>query len=174
MISERALKGQTDKLYFCVSLAPPNVIPSGSLALLLLQAQQLHKRRWIYQHPTSRVTRVATPRLATSSCCRSSRPTRGGEGDNKQAPRAFAFEIVSKIGAEFCQHNSASEPLADMSAELKKQATARHPGLCGHPHAWVIAAVKTQDVETKWGSTTGNKYRNRGRLYFYLHCMRAT
>ena len=35
MISERVLKGQTDKLYFCTSLAPPNVIPSGSLVLLL-------------------------------------------------------------------------------------------------------------------------------------------
>ena len=70
----------------------------------------------------------------------------GGEGDNKQAPRAFAFEIpeiVSKMGAEFCQHSSAPEPLADMSAELNKQAAARHPGLCGHPHVWVIAAVKT-------------------------------
>ena len=95
---------------------------------------------------------MATPRLATSSCCRSSWLTREGGGDSKQAPRAFAFEIASKIGAEFCQHNSAPEPLA--SAELKKQAAARHPGLCGHPHAWVIAAVKTQDVETKWGSTT--------------------
>ena len=40
MISERALKGQTDKLYFCTSLAPPNVIPSDSLALLLLQLAQ--------------------------------------------------------------------------------------------------------------------------------------
>ena len=39
MISERALKGQTDKLYFCTSLAPSNVIPSDSLALLLLQQQ---------------------------------------------------------------------------------------------------------------------------------------
>ena len=37
MISERALKGQTDKLYFCTTLAPPNVISSDSLALLLLQ-----------------------------------------------------------------------------------------------------------------------------------------
>ena len=35
--AERALKGQTDKLYFCTSLAPPNVILSDSLALLLLQ-----------------------------------------------------------------------------------------------------------------------------------------
>ena len=35
MIGRRVLKGQTDKLYFCTSLAPPNVIPSGSLALLL-------------------------------------------------------------------------------------------------------------------------------------------
>ena len=118
---------------------------------------------------------MATPRLATSSCCRSSRLARGGgEGDNKQAPRTFAFEIASKVGAEFCQHNSTPEPLADMSAELNKQAAARHPGLCGHPHAWVIAAVKTQDVETKWGSTTGNQYRNQGRLYFYFCCMRAT
>ena len=174
MISERALKGQRAKLYFCTSLVPPNVIPSGSLALLLLQAQQLHKRTWIYQPPTSRVTRVATPRLATSSGCRSSLLTRRGEGDNKQAPRAFAFEIVSKIGAKFCQHNSAPEPLADISAELKKRAAARHPGLCGHPHAWVVAAVKTQDVETKWGSTTGNKYRTQEKLHFYLYCMRPT
>ena len=37
MISERALKDQTDKLHFCTSLAPSNVIPSDSLALLLLQ-----------------------------------------------------------------------------------------------------------------------------------------
>ena len=37
MISERALKGQTDKLYFCTSLAPSNVIPSDSLALLIVQ-----------------------------------------------------------------------------------------------------------------------------------------
>ena len=71
-------------------------------------------------------------------------------------------------------HNSTPEPLEDMSAELNKQAAARHPGLCGHPHAWGIAAVKTQDVETKWASTNGNKHRNQGRLYFYLHCMRAT
>ena len=35
MISERALKGQRDKLHFCISLAPPNVIPTGSLARLL-------------------------------------------------------------------------------------------------------------------------------------------
>ena len=35
MISERVLKGQTDKLYFCTSLVPPDVIPSSSLALLL-------------------------------------------------------------------------------------------------------------------------------------------
>ena len=77
-----------------------------------------------------------------------------------------AFEIASKIGAKFCQYKSAPEPLADMSAELKKQAAARHPGLCGHPHAWVIAAVKTQDLDTKWSSTTGNKYRNQERLYF--------
>ena len=35
MISERALKGQRDKLHFCTSLAPPNVMPTGSLARLL-------------------------------------------------------------------------------------------------------------------------------------------
>ena len=35
--AERALKGQTDKLYFCTSLAPLNVILSDSLALLFLQ-----------------------------------------------------------------------------------------------------------------------------------------
>ena len=117
---------------------------------------------------------MATPRLATSSCCTLSRLARRGEGDNKQPPRAFAFEIASKVGAEFCQHNSTPEPLVNMSAELNTQDTARHPDLCGHPPAWVIAAVKIQDVETKWGFATGKKYRNQGRLYFYLHCMRAT
>ena len=170
MISERAFKGQTDKLYFCTSLAPPNVIPSGSLAPLLLQAQQHNNYTNEHGFTSTRRRglqgRVATPRRATSSCCRSSRLTRSGGGDNKQAPCAFAFEIASKIIAEFCQHNSAPEPLADMSTELEKQAAARHPGLCDHPHSWVIAAVKTQDVETKWGSTTGKKYRNQGRLYF--------
>ena len=36
MISERSLKGQRDKLnFFCTSLVPPNVIPTGSLARLL-------------------------------------------------------------------------------------------------------------------------------------------
>ena len=35
MISERALKGQRDKLHFCTSLAPPNVNPTVSLARLL-------------------------------------------------------------------------------------------------------------------------------------------
>ena len=35
MISERALKGQRDKLHFCTSLVPPNVTPTGSLARLL-------------------------------------------------------------------------------------------------------------------------------------------
>ena len=35
MISEHVLKGQRDKLHFCTSLAPPNVIPRGSLACLL-------------------------------------------------------------------------------------------------------------------------------------------
>ena len=41
MISERALKGQSDKLYFCTSPAPPNVTPSDSLApeLTKLQAE---------------------------------------------------------------------------------------------------------------------------------------
>ena len=35
MTSERALKGQRDKLHFCTSMAPPNVIPTDSLARLL-------------------------------------------------------------------------------------------------------------------------------------------
>ena len=35
MISERALKVQRDKLHFCTSPAPPNVIATGSLARLL-------------------------------------------------------------------------------------------------------------------------------------------
>ena len=35
MINERNLKGQKDKLHFCTSLAPPSVIPTGSLARLL-------------------------------------------------------------------------------------------------------------------------------------------
>ena len=53
-----------------------------------------------------------------------------------------------------------------MSAELNKQAAARYPGLCGHPHAWVIAAVKTQDVETKWDSTTATSIATKGDYIF--------
>ena len=167
MISERALKGQTDKVYFCTSLVPPNVIPSGSLVLLLLQ-EQLHKRTWIYQDPPSRVTKGDNTPACYQQLLQVVAANSGGGGRQKLAPRAFAFEIASKIGAEFCQHNSAPEPLADMSAELKKQAAARHPDLYGHPHAWVIAAVKTQDVETKWSSTTSNKYRNPREIMFLL------
>ena len=118
---------------------------------------------------------MAIPRLATSSCCRSSRQTRGGRGgDNNQAPRAFAREITCKVSAEFCEHNSALEPLAEVGAELKKQDTARHPGLCGHHHAWMNAAVKTQDVDAKCDYSTGNKFRNQVRFHFYLRYMRAT
>ena len=40
---------------------------------------------------------------------------------------------------------------ADIDLELKKQAAAEHPGLCGLYHALVIAAVKTLDVEAQWG-----------------------
>ena len=173
MISERVLKGQTDKLYFCTYLAPPNVIPSDSLALLLSSSTTTTQPNMNLPAPDVEGYKGGN----TSACYQQLRlviaASSGGEGDNKQAPRVFAFEIASKVGAEFCQHNSAPEPLADMSVEQKKQAAAGHPGLCGHHHAWVIAAVKTQDVEGKWGSTTGNKYRNQVRLYFYLHCMRA-
>ena len=52
---------------------------------------------------------------------------------------------------------------ADIDLELKKQAAAEHPGLCGLYHALVIAAVKTLHVEAQWGSTTGNKFRNQVR-----------
>ena len=45
----------------------------------------------------------------------------GGGGDNNQAPRAVASKIASKVGAEFCQHNSAPEPLAEISSAQKKQ-----------------------------------------------------
>ena len=173
MISERVLKGQTDKLYFGTSLVPPNVLPSGSLALLLSPSTITTQPNMDLRAPdvegykggnTSAFYQQLLQVIAASS---------GGEGDNKKTPRVFAFEIASKVGAEFCQNNSAPEPLADMSVEQKKQAAAGHPSLCGHYHAWVIAVVKTEDVEGKWGSTTGNKYRNQVILYSYLHCMRA-
>ena len=148
MISERVLKGQTDKLYFCTSLAPPNVIPSGSLALLLSPSTTTTQMNMDLPTPdvegykdggnTSACYQQLLQVVAASS---------GGQGDNKQTPRAFAFEIASKVGDEFYQHNSTSELLEDMTAELNKQGAARHSGLCGYPHAWVIAAVKTQDVD---------------------------
>ena len=126
MISDRVLKGQTDKLYFCTSVAPPNVISSGSLALLSPSTTTTQTSMDLpapdvegYQGGnTLACYQQLLQVLAASS---------GGEGDNKKTPRAFAFEIASKVGAEFCQHNSTPEPLEDMSAELNKQAAVRHP-----------------------------------------------
>lgn len=89
-------------------------------------------------------------------------PAEDGD-DESDVARAFAFEIAAKVGAEYCNHDSAPEPLGDMGLQKRKKAAADHPGLCGYFHAGVIAAVKTEDVETKWGSTTGNKFRNQVR-----------
>ena len=160
MISELVLKGLTDKLHFCTSLAPPKCSAPS------LQAQQLTTIQTNMDLPAPDVEGYKGGN--TSACYQQLlqviAASSGGGRDNKQAPRFFAFEIASKVGTEFYQHDSAPEPLADMSVELKKPAAAGHPGLCGHYHAWVIAAVKTQDVEEKWGSITGNKYRNQVRL----------
>lgn len=78
-------------------------------------------------------------------------------------PRAFAFEIASKVGQQHCTHAAEPQPLGDMSKAARKKAAAEHPGLCGLYHAHVIAAVKTGDVVEKWGeeNITANKYRNQ-------------
>ena len=136
MISERVLKGQTDKLYFCTSLAPPNVIPLGSLALLLSPSTTTTQTSMDLPAPDVEGCKGGNTSACYQQLLQVIAASSGGEGDNKQArPRAFAFEIASKVGSEFCQHNSTPEPLAEMSPELNKQAAARHPGLCGHPHA---------------------------------------
>ncbi|CAB1108443.1 unnamed protein product [Ectocarpus sp. CCAP 1310/34] len=94
--------------------------------------------------------------------------------ENTDVGRAFAFEVPSKVGARYCSHLSAPEPLEDMSHAKRKKAAADHPGLCGVYHAHIIAAVRTQDVAEKWNQTTGNKYRNQVRAYyvFRLHTLR--
>ncbi|CAM9899058.1 unnamed protein product, partial [Hapterophycus canaliculatus] len=89
--------------------------------------------------------------------------TQAAAGDewDATAAREFAFEIASKVGAAYCNHESAPEPLGEMGLEARKKAAGDHPGLCGYFYAGVIAAVKTQDVDEKWGSTAGNKFRNQ-------------
>lgn len=89
-------------------------------------------------------------------------PPEEGDDDSDVA-RAFAFEIAAKVGFQYCTHDSAPEPLQDMGLQNRKHAASAHPGLCGYYHAGVIAAVKTEDVQAKWGSTTGNKFRNQVR-----------
>ncbi|CAM9266275.1 unnamed protein product [Pylaiella littoralis] len=80
-----------------------------------------------------------------------------GDAEEGDLSRALAFEIASKVGLHLCQHAEEPTPLEDMSVAKKKVAAKNHPGLCGVYHAGIIAAVKTQDVHEKWGSTTGNK-----------------
>ena len=135
MISERVLKGQTDNLYFCTCLAQPDVIPSGSLALLISPSTTTTQTNMDLPAPDVESYKGGNTSACYQQLLQVIAASSGGGGDNEQTPRAFAFEIASKVGAEFCQHNSTPEPLADMSAELNKQAAARHPGLCGHPHA---------------------------------------
>ncbi|CAB1119289.1 unnamed protein product [Ectocarpus sp. CCAP 1310/34] len=53
--------------------------------------------------------------------------------------------------------------MPSMKAAAAKVA-AKHPGLCGVYHAHIIAAVKTQDVLARSGSTAANKYRNQVSL----------
>ena len=127
MISERVLKGQTDKLYFCTSVAPPNVIPSGSLAPLLSSSTTTTQTNMDLPAPGVEGYKGGNTSACYQQLLQVIAASSGGEGDNKKTPRAFAFENVSKVGAEFCQHNNTPEPLEDMSAELNKQAAARHP-----------------------------------------------
>ena len=84
--------------------------------------------------------------------------------------RAMAFEIASKVGRHYCCHTEEPGPLGEMSRAKRVKAAADHPGLCGLYHAWIIAAVKSQDVLEKWGQTTGNKFRNQVRSCLLLLC----
>lgn len=97
-----------------------------------------------------------------------------GEDNNADAARAFAFEIASKVGAEYCSHDAPPDPLEEMSHAKRKKAAAEHPGLCGLYHAGVIAAVKTQDVVEKWNATTGNKFRNQVWYHTYIRSLLGT
>ncbi|CAB1103999.1 unnamed protein product [Ectocarpus sp. CCAP 1310/34] len=75
--------------------------------------------------------------------------------------RAFAFEVAAKVGAEYCHHDTAPEPMPSMALAAAKKAAAEHPGLCGVHHAHIIAAVRTEDVTSRSGFTAANKFRNQ-------------
>ncbi|CAB1114712.1 unnamed protein product [Ectocarpus sp. CCAP 1310/34] len=83
------------------------------------------------------------------------------DGTNNNLARAFAFEIAAAVGGEYCDHLTEPEPMPSMAPSAAKVAAAEHPGLCGVYHAHILAAVKTQDVQARSGSTAGNKYRNQ-------------
>lgn len=90
------------------------------------------------------------------------------DGTSNDVARAFAFEVAAGVGAEYCDHDTAPEPMPSMKAAAAKVAAAEHPGLCGVFHAHIIAAVKTQDVLARSGSTAANKYRNQVSLVLEL------
>ncbi|CAB1112375.1 unnamed protein product [Ectocarpus sp. CCAP 1310/34] len=51
--------------------------------------------------------------------------------------------------------------MPSMALAAAKKAAAEHPGLCGVYHAHLIAAVRTEDVTSRSGSTSANKFRNQ-------------
>lgn len=79
--------------------------------------------------------------------------------------REFAMSAAYVVGERCCTHEGAPVCLpTGLEGEDLVVAAANHTGLCGKHQADVIAAVKTGAVVAKWGSTTGNKYRNQVRL----------
>ena len=79
------------------------------------------------------------------------------DGTSNDVARAFAFEVAAGVGAEYCDHSIAPEPMPSMKAAAAKVAAAEHPGLCGVYHAHIIAAVKTQGGASTIGLNGGKQ-----------------
>lgn len=76
--------------------------------------------------------------------------------------REFAEDAAYAVGGRSCQHQGPPPHLpAGVKGEALVQAAASHVELCGKQQAGIIAAVTTDAVFAKWGTTTGNKFRNQ-------------
>lgn len=149
--------------------------PAGSIALHVHEAPQAHSTQpehLLYKpQPAPKAMDLPTPdvegyKAGNTMACHEqmvsliAANTPAEEGTSTLV-RAFAFEVAASVGAEYCHHDTAPEPLPSMALATAKKAAAEHPGLCGVYHAHVIAAVRTEDVTSRSGSTAANKFRNQ-------------
>lgn len=83
----------------------------------------------------------------------------------EQEPNRFREAVAAAaraVGARFCTHAQAPDPLPYISSLAERQAAARqHAGLCGKYHAEHIANIDVATIEERWGSAKTKGVRNQ-------------